>query len=213
MLDLELIRNRMVELGVHDAEFTMRVGTSLSELRCAGSLAGLSVDAVVRIADLLGIDINLLLGRAPSRKRAPASDDSVIEAALSRHGQVHERDLATALRWKLSRVREAVQDLQVRLIGTGLHLVRVGDLVHLEAFPEFLTAEIDEVLATQAQRRLPLTLIEAVHLMSALHSTAAHGYVDPGSAEVLGLRGLVHREAGELPTLHADVLYAIDTLA
>ncbi|MEV4752646.1 hypothetical protein AB0K21_40360 [Streptosporangium sp. NPDC049248] len=213
MLDLELIQQRVTELHLGEVEFTMRVGVSLEGLRNAPAPATISIELAVRICETLDIDLAALLGQQrPATPPLPDDDDLLLEAALARHGRLSVGELATALDWPLKRVEEAARMLILRLLGTALHLARVGDYLHLEPRPGQLPPEADATLQLVKQAQIPLTTREALVLSHMLYlryeRSGVRTALDWETTEVLIHRRIAKQAHGMLGA-HPDVLYGL----
>ncbi|NBF00101.1 hypothetical protein FE391_42585 [Nonomuraea sp. KC401] len=213
MFDLDLVTRRLAELRIGEVEFRTRTGISLDVLRKDPAPATISVDVVVRICELLDIEVAAFLGRESSaRVSYPDDDDLVVEAALAQHGQLADGDLAVALDWPLRRVDEAVRALMLRLLGTALQVVREGNRVHLEPRPGLLGAETDDRLRALQQAQIPLSVREAVILLHLLHQRhdplLERLPLDWETTEVLLHRGIAERDTSGLHP-HLDSSFAV----
>jgi transcriptional regulator with XRE-family HTH domain len=208
-----VIKRRLSELGISAIEFRTRVGLSLEVLDKRPPLATISADVVARICEVLDVELAQLLGRQrPDKAPCPDDDDLVVEAALARHGQLSDHDLATALDWPLTRVDMATRALALRLLGTALQLVRVGNRVHLEPRPDLLGAEAEARLHAAEQAQIPLSAQEAVVALQLLHqrhdAVQQPLAVDAETIEVLLYRRLAEQdETGLQP--HADLSFGM----
>ncbi|MEU8252242.1 helix-turn-helix transcriptional regulator [Nonomuraea sp. NPDC048916] len=193
MINSDKIKQRLSELGIDAHEFRARAGISIDVLDDGPALATISAETVMRICEVLEIELAELLGRPrPAGPHRPDEDDLVIEAALARHGQFAATDLARALNWPFQRVEQAIQALTLRLLGTALQVVRAGDRVRLEARPALLDAETQTRLHAAEQAQIPLSAQEAVVVLQLLHHH--HNAVpDPLPLDAETISVLLHR--------------------
>ncbi|MGN9846538.1 hypothetical protein ACTMTI_51375 [Nonomuraea sp. H19] len=216
MLDIEAIKRRVAELRIGEVEFRLRTGISLEVLRKDPAPATLSVEVIVRVCEMLDMEVSELLGRHPAGPAArPDHDDLVVEAALTQHGQLTEADLAEALRWPLQRVDKAIRLLALRLLGTAVQVVRMDSHVHLEARPRVLSPEADATLRAVQQARIPLSAREACVLLYLLHQRhdplLEHLPLDWETTQVLIHRGLAEQDEDGLHP-HPDLSFALALL-
>jgi transcriptional regulator with XRE-family HTH domain len=213
VINIDVIKQRLSELGIDAQEFHTRAGISLDILDNESALATISAEVLVRICEVLDIDLAELLGRQrPARPASPDDDDLVIEAALARHGPLTSGDLATALSWPLRRVDHALHALSLRLLGTALHLVRTGDRVHLAPRAGLLNAETETRLHAAEQAHIPLSTQEAavvLRLLAHRHGPTQQALLlDAETIDVLLYRGLAVQDGADLQP-HADLSFAV----
>ncbi|MFB4294687.1 hypothetical protein ACBI99_44130 [Nonomuraea sp. ATR24] len=213
MIDLDVINRRVAELRIGDVEFRTRTGISLEVLRKAPAPATISVEVLVRISEVLDIEVAELLGRRPSDRIQHADeDDLVVEAALAQHGELTDADLAEALRWPLQRVDKAIRELTLRLLGTAIQVVRMGGHVHLEPRPGVLPTQAEDTLRLVRQARIPLSVREAavlLHLLHQCHDPLLEQLpLDWDTTQVLLQRGIAEQDEKGLHS-HDDLSFAM----
>jgi transcriptional regulator with XRE-family HTH domain len=147
LLNVRLIRERCLALGLSRRELGARI--CVSDVVVRGIFqernhAELTLSLVEKLASELGVEpTDLLQAETPEIPQvAPdAALDSVkVEAALMEAGRlVRVEALARGFQWKLARIRQALDELDDKLTGTGLRLRYSNGGVTIQPRPTILS--------------------------------------------------------------------------
>ncbi|WP_240677597.1 hypothetical protein [Actinacidiphila soli] len=213
--DLMFLRERAIQCRLTDEDLTALTGIPTADWDTHLTAHTLPAAALFPLARALNTSPeSLLLQPMPASRPGPgvATHATVLHAALLEADRIHPDDLASALEWPPYRLKRAVTTLAAHLEqpSSPHRLIHTDTTIHLTCVPGLLDPKQRQNLHNTGHTAVSLAPGEATALTRLLHRTA-RGLTPDLPAE--GIPRLANRRllapAGEQPTPHPDVLFAL----
>ncbi len=214
VFDLTFLRERAVHCRLGDDELTALTGIPTADWDTHLTPQTLPAAALIHLARALDTSPQSLLHTTGQDERPvpePATQATVLHAALLETGPIHPDDLAGALQWPPHRLKRAATALAAHLEqpGSPHRLVHTDTGIHLATTPGLLTGRQRQNLHTACHTTASLSPSEAAALTRLLCRTADGLRPDllPEQIPRLAGRRLLAPTGGR-PAVHPDVLFA-----
>jgi transcriptional regulator with XRE-family HTH domain len=222
LINGSLVRRRRLELGISERSLASLAGFGLATLSDIEDHDGqdrtVTLGALTRLAGALDLTPAQLVDVPVESNVEPAEPDDEDDVRLVAQVFIESRvvlyvdDVAQVFGWTYARASTAIDALNARLDGTGLHVHRFPGRAHLrpkDATHE-LTGAMGKILAARRgiDRRQAGLVYSAMQGLNKSGRTAVHG--DNRGRPTLVLLGLLKEEGGRRFSLGDDLRYALD---